>query len=244
MLLRRITKHVTDQNWFAVFIDFLIVVTGVFIGIQVANWNASLSDKAIAQEYLERLSIDFEKIEKRLTNNNIPGFDEALDAIEIVDAVIKSGKKPTEQDDLEFRAALNIIDGSAVPAWHSASYIEMQSAGDLRLLTNKTLKIALTDYNQSTEIAHKGWTVLMDARTIISDRVNLLREFEAVKDAIDGIEASVVINYDFQKMIDDPRLKSDLSSLAQIQSNNRVLQKLQLEKAKVVLEILNQGADK
>lgn len=39
MLLRRITKHVSDQNWFAVFIDFLIVVVGVFIGIQVANWN-------------------------------------------------------------------------------------------------------------------------------------------------------------------------------------------------------------
>jgi hypothetical protein len=39
MLLRRITKDVTDQNWFAVFIDFLIVVVGVFIGIQVANWN-------------------------------------------------------------------------------------------------------------------------------------------------------------------------------------------------------------
>ena len=39
MLLRRITKHVTEQNWFAVFIDFFIVVVGVFIGIQVANWN-------------------------------------------------------------------------------------------------------------------------------------------------------------------------------------------------------------
>ena len=37
MLLRRITKHITEQNWFAVFIDFLIVVVGVFIGIQVAT---------------------------------------------------------------------------------------------------------------------------------------------------------------------------------------------------------------
>lgn len=26
MLLRSITKHVKDQNWFAVFIDFIIVV--------------------------------------------------------------------------------------------------------------------------------------------------------------------------------------------------------------------------
>jgi hypothetical protein len=39
MLLRRITKHVKDQNWFAVGLDFFIVVVGVFIGIQLGNWN-------------------------------------------------------------------------------------------------------------------------------------------------------------------------------------------------------------
>jgi hypothetical protein len=39
MLLRSITEHVKEQNWFAVFLDFLIVVVGVFIGIQVSNWN-------------------------------------------------------------------------------------------------------------------------------------------------------------------------------------------------------------
>lgn len=31
MLLRRITQHVKDQNWFAVGLDFLIVVVSVFI---------------------------------------------------------------------------------------------------------------------------------------------------------------------------------------------------------------------
>ena len=39
MLLRSVTQHVKDQNWFAVGIDFLIVVVGVFVGIQVSNWN-------------------------------------------------------------------------------------------------------------------------------------------------------------------------------------------------------------
>ena len=39
MLLRRISQHVKDQNWFAVLLDFFIVVVGVFVGIQVANWN-------------------------------------------------------------------------------------------------------------------------------------------------------------------------------------------------------------
>lgn len=39
MLFRRIIEHVHTQNWTAIGIDFVIVVFGVFIGIQVANWN-------------------------------------------------------------------------------------------------------------------------------------------------------------------------------------------------------------
>ena len=56
MLLRRITKHVTDQNWFAVFIDFLIVVVGVFIGIQVANWNAEKQQQETVDNYLKSIA--------------------------------------------------------------------------------------------------------------------------------------------------------------------------------------------
>lgn len=33
MLLRSITDHVRQQNWFAVWVDFLIVVIGVFVGL-------------------------------------------------------------------------------------------------------------------------------------------------------------------------------------------------------------------
>jgi hypothetical protein len=39
MLLRRVIKHVRKQEWTAIAIDFVIVVVGVFIGIQAANWN-------------------------------------------------------------------------------------------------------------------------------------------------------------------------------------------------------------
>jgi hypothetical protein len=46
MILRRITNHVKSQNWFAVGIDFGIVVLGVFIGLQVQEWS---QDKATAK---------------------------------------------------------------------------------------------------------------------------------------------------------------------------------------------------
>jgi len=39
MILRRITQHVKDQNWFAVGLDFVIVVTGILIAFQITNWS-------------------------------------------------------------------------------------------------------------------------------------------------------------------------------------------------------------
>ena len=52
MLFRRISKHVKEQNWFAVALDFVIVVFGVYIGIQLGNWNEERADQARSQQYL------------------------------------------------------------------------------------------------------------------------------------------------------------------------------------------------
>ncbi|MBO6696638.1 MAG: hypothetical protein JJ931_14610 [Henriciella sp.] len=58
MLLRRITKHVKDQNWLAVGIDFVIVVIGVFVGLQVNTWNERQSTNHLSAEFSERLIAD------------------------------------------------------------------------------------------------------------------------------------------------------------------------------------------
>ena len=41
MILRRIAQHMKQQHWTGVFIELVIVVVGVFIGLQVNNWNAA-----------------------------------------------------------------------------------------------------------------------------------------------------------------------------------------------------------
>ncbi len=58
MLLRRVIEHVREQNWFAVGIDFVIVVVGVFIGIQVANWNEERLQAREGAQYAARLQAD------------------------------------------------------------------------------------------------------------------------------------------------------------------------------------------
>ena len=55
MLLRRVTRHVRSQNWFAVGVDFLIVVVGVFVGLQVQDWNDARKERAEERALLGRL---------------------------------------------------------------------------------------------------------------------------------------------------------------------------------------------
>jgi hypothetical protein len=34
MILRRFTEHVKQQNWFPVWLDLVVVVAGIYIGLQ------------------------------------------------------------------------------------------------------------------------------------------------------------------------------------------------------------------
>ena len=58
MLLRRIREHAASYNWFAVAVDLLIVVLGVFLGMQVNNWNDARVVHDRGQGYRERLVAD------------------------------------------------------------------------------------------------------------------------------------------------------------------------------------------
>lgn len=55
MILRRLTENLRTQNWTAITIEFLIVVMGVFIGTQVANWNQQRLAKIETERMLEQL---------------------------------------------------------------------------------------------------------------------------------------------------------------------------------------------
>ena len=62
MILRRLTANLKAQNWTAVAIDFLIVVVGVFVGIQASNWNQARVERAETQRLLMRIEPEIEQI--------------------------------------------------------------------------------------------------------------------------------------------------------------------------------------
>jgi len=55
MILRSVTRHVRDQNWFAVGIDFVIVVAGILIAFQITTWAAARQDNLIYEQARSRV---------------------------------------------------------------------------------------------------------------------------------------------------------------------------------------------
>ena len=66
MILRRVARHVREQNWTAIGIELVIVVIGVFLGIQVSNWNTARQERTQQRSIQARLLNDFELIAQRV----------------------------------------------------------------------------------------------------------------------------------------------------------------------------------
>jgi len=62
MILRRFTEHIKEQNWFAVGLDVIVVIVGIFLGMQVTDWN----DKRNLQT---EILIGLEAFEKELVSD-------------------------------------------------------------------------------------------------------------------------------------------------------------------------------
>ena len=58
MLLRRLSRSLKQQNWTAITVEFVLLVTGVFLGIQAANWNEARVDRELVRGHLSEIAQD------------------------------------------------------------------------------------------------------------------------------------------------------------------------------------------
>jgi len=69
MILRRFVHALKEQNWTSIAIEFVLLVLGVFLGIQVANWNDALIERRDAHDVMQRLEEDL-RLTIKLTQSN------------------------------------------------------------------------------------------------------------------------------------------------------------------------------
>jgi hypothetical protein len=144
MILRRVIDHFRKQEWTAIFLDFVIVVVGVFVGLQVNNWNEARRDRARAAIYSERLTSELQA-EFEYTTSLIDYNVFVLDAGNLAYKGL-AGKTALEDETV----LINAFRASQYN-WYErrrAAFDEIVGSGSLALITDASLReTAIGIYN-------------------------------------------------------------------------------------------------
>lgn len=143
MLLRRVIEHFRRQEWTAIGIDFLIVVLGVFLGIQVSNWNESAADRRAESAYLSQLQGDLQRIEGQVSEQvEFEQFQARL-AVVVGDLIVSDR---TPQRNLRIATGLTQLTMRRTLRTESPTFTDLQSSGNLEIISDADLRADIISY--------------------------------------------------------------------------------------------------
>jgi hypothetical protein len=135
-MLRHVVSHLRRQDWTAIVIELIVVVVGVFIGVQASNWNENRQTDAKATDYSQRLRADLRE-EAWGYAMNIGYFDQVLtSAKRAADAL--TGKTPLSSEALLI-AAYRATQSNGNTR-RRATYDELISTGEIGLIHDAALR--------------------------------------------------------------------------------------------------------
>ncbi len=153
MILRKLATAMREQNWFTVVLEILIVVVGIFVGLQVDGWNEARKDKAKERIYLERFSRDIER-DSGLLSRSIRSADKrATDAVLAMSGL--TDPTSLEADPCQFLASVRRASQNFFPVLYSHTFTEIVSSGHLELIRSDDLKDELSQYYTAHESAEQ-----------------------------------------------------------------------------------------
>ncbi|HSD68565.1 MAG TPA: hypothetical protein VLB07_03380 [Woeseiaceae bacterium] len=241
MILRRVTEHVKAQNWFAVGLDFIVVVVGVFVGLQAQDWAGARAQAELHQRYYERLQADFESIGVRI-DSHLEAFEQQIAGAEYVIDLVRMPDEQfrlVEVDEPRLTDALSILTEQRIPPGRSATYVEMLSASQLSSLRNAALRDKLAEYDRLCDIHLE---VFRATGMNNNDQLPALYRHLKIRtigdpERLSGIR-SVVYKYDLEGMRTDPEFETAIMILDQSTRNNLGVRKRERALTNEILALL------
>lgn len=235
MIFRRVAEAIRRQDFATISIELAVLIVGIALGLQVDDWSAERQQRGLERALIDRLTVDFERIEARLVDS-LNRYEDNLAAISRVrDRVQISQSLQTIDDRERFRTDLSNIFGSRVPAGRSPTYVEMLSSGVFDVIEDDDLKRSLVDYDQSQHVAMVGWQTLRDQSLLFSAPIMYAMTLVLPEAGGNNFNPGA---FDFDRMQSDPEFDGALGVQISVQANNVDLQQLQLEATRKVLEHL------
>jgi hypothetical protein len=163
MILRRAREHVMHHNWFAVAVDFAIVVIGVFVGIQASNWNQGRVERQQAREYRAMLRSDLEANLANLTGRTRYYHWVRSEAL----ATLADLDRPSAS--LDGRFLVHAYQATQILPWalKRNTYDEILSTGAMAELGDPLLRDKISNYYVTSEVTGANIAVVPPYRDIV-----------------------------------------------------------------------------
>ncbi|OGT60807.1 MAG: hypothetical protein A3E01_19690 [Gammaproteobacteria bacterium RIFCSPHIGHO2_12_FULL_63_22] len=245
MILRRLVANLKDQNWTAIVIEFVLLVGGVFLGIEVSNWNQEREQRNKAAAFTTRLHADIlyelwgeQSLIEYYTDARIhAGL--ALDAL--------SGRRP--MTDEQFLVSTYRATQIQTNTRARATYDELVSTGTIGLIADSGLRNAAISFF-STDVYETTATKAQESEYRRLFRESVPYELQDALLARCGDRRGKALDYaSLAHQLDYPcelgmPAESIAKAAAELKAQPRLLPALQLRHADLATAIANLAADR
>jgi len=235
VILQNLSKAVREQNYYAVALEFVIVIAGVVIGFQIQGWAQEREIAARETQYLHELLADMRGMIRYMEQlNELRDYE--TDLGEAVEVLRSCPADETEWSRVRRTLALHRIRTAAFVI--DGAYEEMLASGALARLEDAELKAqikrsyALLNNNQR-EAQAGNQTLAYDASTVIVDTV----PFAPDQEALFGVK--VEPDFDLRALCENIRFQNAVLDLqhahrSRMRLNTGFLEVLQVTEAMLV----------
>jgi hypothetical protein len=144
MILQRLASAIRHQNWSQIITEILIVVIGIFLGLQVTEWNQEREDRASERRYLERLHSEVQAIIPRAA----VGLESRVRRNTDLKDVSKLLSGEADTDSLSQAQCISVLTSHVFAQTHVSfpTLVELVNTGNLALIQNENIRLALSEY--------------------------------------------------------------------------------------------------
>lgn len=158
MILRRLAQHLKEQNWTAVVIEFVIVVFGVFVGIEAQQWSVEREQRRLEHAYLERVLADL-NLSIETNELNITRLTGNSDGSTLVLNSLRSCSLPEGRRDA-FADGLSDIAKVGPSVFVLSTVDEMLSAGTFSLIRSQRIRDSLNGLARDAKYQQNIYAVI------------------------------------------------------------------------------------
>ena len=230
MILRRLADAFRKQDWFTVAVETLIVVFGVFIGLQVNNWNEARKQSELQAKLLERLEEEFLALEPVVAD--LVAFTQSAQksTAEVVNAL---REETPPADEAAFRNALGRANWALSVPQVAAAYSELVSTGRLADISNVELRKALIRYGDAHERLERTYPVATNV--IFAPDSNYYRAVNWNMDTDTWTEQGAILSYDWEML---RASRAEMQSWVTFQYDLALFADAELQEIRAILSIL------